>query len=158
MSIRSMILPVAAATIALAGCVSSGQGYGETRRSGERVDFTWMSGAAHEGTMTATLANGAVYTGPYFQITRDSRVERLAPLWYGWGRRWGGWPYWGPGPDVAFVTHYTGKVVANLAGPEGKHLRCRFQLRRPASEMAGGGVGRCQFASGETIDAQFPAR
>ncbi len=157
MSKRSLIIPVAAVALALGGCATSGHGYGETRRGGEHVDFAWTSSGAHEGTMTATLADGIAYSGPYFQITRDSTVEHLTPLWYGWRGAWRGWPYWGPEPGLAFVTHYTGKVVANLVGPNDTHMRCHFRLKHPSSEMAGGGVGKCQFADGETIDAQFPA-
>src|SRR5258708_728857 len=40
----------------------------------------------------------------------------------GWG--FGGWDYWDTGTD--FVTHYTGRVVANLADPEGKHCDASF--------------------------------
>ena len=48
----------------------------------------------------------------------------------GWGFR--GWDYWDTGTD--FVTHFTGRVVANLADPEGKHVRCKFQLVHPWDE------------------------
>ena len=154
MAMRTLVFPAIAA-LALGGCATSGHGYGETRR-GEHVEFTWASGGANEGTMTATLADGIVYSGPYFQITHDTTVERLGPLWYGWGGAWRGWPYWGPEPRLDFVTHYSGRVVANLTGPNDKHMRCRFRLKRPSSQMAGGGMGKCQVANGETIDAQFP--
>ena len=55
----------------------------------------------------------------------------------------------------AFLTEYTGKVVANLAGPRG-HMRCRFNLIRPSAGMAGGGEGRCQLPDGTIINAEFP--
>lgn len=156
MSISSAVLPAAVAALALGGCATSGQGFGEARHSGEQVAFTWQSRGAHEGTMTATLADGVVYRGPYFQITRDTTVQHLDPLWRGWSGYWRGWPWWGPEPRLSFVTHYTGRVVANLTGPNDKHMRCHFRLKHPASEMAGGGMGECQFANGQTIDAQFP--
>ena len=38
------------------------------------------------------------------------------------------------------MTTYTGRVVANLEGPNGTHMRCRFDLMRPSSGMAGGGL------------------
>jgi hypothetical protein len=56
----------------------------------------------------------------------------------------------------AFVTHYTGHVLANLAGPDGKRMHCEFQLLRASEGMKGGGEGRCQLPSGKTIKADFP--
>ena len=43
-----------------------------------------------------------------------------------------------------------------LAGPDGKRMRCEFQLIRAAEGMKGGGEGRCQLPSGKTIKADFP--
>jgi hypothetical protein len=54
------------------------------------------------------------------------------------------------------MTHYSGKVVANLSAPDGKHMRCTFQLVHPSDGMAGGGAGGCQMPSGKGIDATFP--
>jgi hypothetical protein len=73
----------------------------------------------------------------------------------GWDASWGfgGWGYWHPGSD--FITHYTGRVVAYLADPEGKHIRCKFQLVHPSKGMAGGGEGDCQLPDGKAIDASF---
>ena len=156
MSIRTLI-PVVLTAVLAAACVSSGRGFGETRRGGEHVDFTWTARGDHSGTMTATLASGQTLAGPYFQITQDSRIEELRPLWYGWRSAWRGWPYWGPVPQTAFVTHYTGRVVANLEGMDNLRMRCRFTLEHPASQMAGGGTGKCQLGNGQTIDAQFPS-
>ena len=68
---------------------------------------------------------------------------------------WRGWPYWGPYPDTAFVTHYSGRVVANLADTAGDHMRCHFSLMHPQHGMASGGQGECQMPSGQTIDATF---
>ena len=112
--------------------------------------------------MTATLADGKIYSGQFFQITTKTlRSIALAPLWDGWGGRrgwggWGGWGYWGADPSPDFITHYSGRVVANLAAPSGAHLRCRFQLVRPSEGMVGGGSGQCQLPDGTTIDATFP--
>src|SRR5207237_250679 len=79
----------------------------------------------------------------FFQVTRDTTVDSLSPLWAGWGRGpWGyGWNDWGAGPS--FITHYTGRVVANLSAPSGAHMRCKFQLASPDAGMAGGGAGQC---------------
>ncbi|MEA3003178.1 MAG: hypothetical protein QOH81_1966 [Sphingomonadales bacterium] len=53
------------------------------------------------------------------------------------------------------MTHYTGRVPANLEGPGGR-MRCRFTLMRPSVGMAGGGQRRCQLPNGTIIDADFP--
>jgi len=71
-----------------------------------------------------------------------------------WG---GGWENWGAAPSTSFVTHYSGRVVANLGAPSGEHMRCKFQLAHPSEGMAGGGRGQCQMPDGKTIDATFPS-
>jgi hypothetical protein len=43
----------------------------------------------------------------------------------------------------------------NLAGPDGRRIRCQFQLIRADEGMKGGGQGRCQLASGKIIRADF---
>jgi hypothetical protein len=53
-------------------------------------------------------------------------------------------------------THYCGKMVANLASSDGKHMRCKFQLMDPQDGMSGGGQGQCQLPRGKTIDTPFP--
>jgi hypothetical protein len=106
--------------------------------------------------MTAMLSTGETYAGMYFQITSETRIDDLSPLWVGWARPWADWPYWGLEPGPQFITDYSGRVVANLEGPNGTHMRCRFQLIRPAAGMAGGGQGLCQLPDGAPIDATFP--
>ena len=107
--------------------------------------------------MTATFADGPSFNGDYFQITRETQIDRLGPLWAGYSPRWYGWHGWyaDAGPDS--VTHYSSRVLANLTGGDGEHMRCRFQLVRPRSSMKRGGEGRCQLYDGRTIDATFPA-
>jgi hypothetical protein len=132
---------------------------GATPSGADRVTFNWKGNtASNSGTMTASLSDGTSYTGQYFQITRDTTVDSLGPLWVGWrgrgrGRGWG-WDDWGG--DSSFITRYTGRVVANLGSPGGAHLRCRFQLADPTGGMSGGGRGQCQMPDGNTIDATFP--
>jgi hypothetical protein len=107
--------------------------------------------------MNATAPDGKTYNGRFFQVTRDTTADTLGPLWDGWGGGpWGGigWDSWYAGPS--FITEYTGKVVANLGAPSGEHMRCKFELARPSSGMAGGGRGHCQMPDGMTIDATFP--
>jgi len=142
--------------LAVAGCASSGSGYGVTRTGREDAVFHWDATNDVTGTLTATMPGGRTYSGDYFQVTSETRVEGLAPLWYGWRPGWRGWPYWTavPGPD--FITEYSGKVVANLAANDGDRMRCRFQLIRPSEGIAGGGQGQCQLPNGEAIEATFP--
>jgi len=152
----------------LGGCTTTGTGQGDisgNHQPGAPVHFTWQStDGGQQGTMSATLQN-TVYQGRFFQITRQTRLEMLTPLWVGWNDNWGDWPYWGgPFPDGAFqggydtsqfITLYSGKVLANLNNPDGGHMRCRFLLYSPSEGMSGGGQGECQLQKGRTINATF---
>jgi hypothetical protein len=139
------------------GCTTMGTGFGSTASGTDPVNFSWKSSDGLSGTISATAPNGISYAGQFFQITSDTTVDNLGPLWTGWGPGWrrGGWDYWDAEPE--FVTHHTGKVVANLSASDGKHLRCTFQLALPSDGMAGGGTGQCQMPDGKTIDTSFPA-
>ena len=152
--------------IAVAGCTTSGVGFGQAPGSNLGATFNWTETGGTRGSMVAQLSNGQVYQGPMFQITQESRVTDYDPLWNGWGAgfgwhrpwsRWGwGWGGWGPwGPDEETITHYSGQVLANLQGPGG-FMRCDFRLMSPSTGMAGGGAGQCQLPSGTIINAQFP--
>ena len=155
MCTRSRLAPLALGMLAAAGCTTTGTGVGTTPGGRVTAIFAWTAEGPRSGTMTATLSTGDLYRGPFFQVTRETRIEELGPLWVGWGRRWRwhGWDYWGP--QQSYMTHYTGRVLANREGPGGR-MRCRFTLMRPAAGMAGGGQGRCQLPSGTIIDADFP--
>ena len=148
------------ATIFMAGCQTTGAGTASTLSGDVTATLSWRSTSGSSGDMTATLNNGVSYSGPYFQITRETRVDDVRPLWTGWVTRYGRWQYWGPEPVGGewprFVTHYSGRVLANLAAGDGTHMRCRFHLEHPSSGMAGGGIGQCQLPSGRDIDAVFP--
>ena len=150
-----VILPLMVAAIGTAGCATMGSGTGATPAGADPVTFNWKSdGASDSGIMTASSSDGTTYTGQYFQITRNTTVDNLDPLWVGWHRRWGGWDDWGA--DPSFITKYTGRVVANLGATGGVHMRCSFQLADPTAGMSGGGTGQCQMPDGKTIDATFP--
>jgi hypothetical protein len=153
---RYSILRVLLPLLLAAGCTTMGTGYGTTATGSNPVRFNWKSSGGVDGIMYATLADGSVYTGAYFQVTDTTTDDTLGPLWDGWGPGWGfgGWDYWDTGPD--FITHYTGRVVANLVDPEGKHIRCKFRLVHPSSGMASGGQGDCQLPDGKTIETSFP--
>jgi hypothetical protein len=73
-----------------------------------------------------------------------------------WHPGWTGWAYWDSTPDYALMIHYTGHVLANLAGSDEKRMRCEFQLLQADEGMKGGGEARCQQPSGKTIKADFP--
>ena len=108
--------------IAVAGCTTTGIGTGQSANGGLGATFSWTETGGTRGTMVASLTNGQVFQGQFFQITQESRVTDYGPLWNGWGpgwgwgggwggRRWGyGWGGWGPwGPNNETITHYTGR-------------------------------------------------
>jgi hypothetical protein len=142
-----------------AGCTTVGAGIGSAFSGATPVSFSWQNSDSLSGTMNATLSDGETYSGQFFQITKDTTLGSVAPLWAGWHRSWGGWggwDYWDPVSSPSFITHYTGRVVANLGEGNGQHMRCKFQLVHPSEGMAGGGRGQCQMPDGETIDTNFP--
>ena len=148
---------VAGLGVALAACTTLGTGTGSTSPDGQPVSFTWQSkDAGVTGTMTATLADGTTYAGPYLEITSTARTTQFYPMWAGWPSRWSDWRYGFNGLAEGTTTNYTGKVVANLQGPDSQRMRCRFDLNDPPSGMGGGGQGKCQVAGGPTVDAVFP--
>jgi hypothetical protein len=157
----SLLAVTALATLFLSGCAtqSAGTGSGNVRGSRKPVAFTWQSTDNTSGDITATFGSGQVFKGRYFQITRDTRVERLDALWDGWGRPYPrtGWRYWDRDLDRDFIKEYNGRVLANLRTDQGDHMRCRFTLKSPSRGMAGGGAGRCQLSdTGKEINAEFP--
>ena len=78
----ALILPLLAAIAA--GCTTMGTGYGSSPSGSSPVTFNWKSSDGVSGTMNATLSDGTTYSGQYFQITRDTTVDSVAPLWVGW--------------------------------------------------------------------------
>jgi hypothetical protein len=144
----------------LAGCKSTGEGTGESGTGGTKVNFTWEQSEPTSGTLKATVVapDGAqqTYEGKFYQVTRETRVDTIGDLWDPWYPQWLGWPYWGPEPEQSFIEHYSGHVVATLSSPNGQRMRCQFQLLRSSEGMKGGGQGRCQLPSGQTINAEFP--
>jgi hypothetical protein len=150
-----------AAAVTLAACetTGTGTGSGNVRGTSKPVAFTWESSDSTSGTITATFGSGRVFRGNYYQITHDTRVERLDPLWEGWGRpyRRNTWRYWDRESEVQFVKTYSGRVLANLHDESDAHMRCRFTLISPSRGMAGGGEGRCELSdSKREINAEFP--
>jgi hypothetical protein len=143
-----------------AGCTTMGTGTGSTPSGANPVTFNWQSSdSSLSGNMNATLSDGKTFSGQFFQITKNTSVDSVGPLWYGWHSGWhgrGAWAGWDAAPTPDFITQYSGRVVANLAAPTGDHMRCKFQLAHPSNGMSGGGTGQCQMPDGKTIDATFP--
>jgi hypothetical protein len=148
-----------------AGCAITGTGSGTIGSDSRDVHFSWRTFDRLSGTMTATVSGGRVFSGEFIRLTGETPADSLDELWKGWGPRWyplwrrnwseSEWSFWHKGPE--FVRNHAGFVVANLADPTGKHMRCIFQLAHPPEGMAGGGYGRCQGPDRRTIDASFPA-
>jgi hypothetical protein len=102
--------------------------------------------------MTATFANGDTFTGRFLEIT-SSLTDELGPQ----GPIWHQEGVYDVGPELQYVPHYTGQVVADLSRSDGTQMRCRFKLTRAVDGMAGGARGECQLPDGLSVDAQFPA-
>jgi hypothetical protein len=139
------------------GCTAVAAEASATAKGATPVSFSWRGADSVSGTMSAVLSNGTTYRGQFLEITDGMTVDNLWPLWSGWGpgyRGRGGWEDWNGPPK--FVIHYTGRVVANLDASNGEHMRCQFQLTRPADGMVSGGRGRCRMPDGKTINAIFP--
>jgi hypothetical protein len=138
---------------ALGACTTLGTGSGMVASSGTPVTFAWKStDGGVTGTMSATLADGSTFSGPYLENTSTSLGPDLTPMWDGWSQSWDDWS---AGLD-GINTTYSGKVMANLQGSGEQRMRCQFTLNAPASGMGGGGQGQCQLPGGQTVDAAFP--
>ena len=146
------------------GCMrSSGGGLGELEEvrgaaSGAdlpvgQVRFSWQSGSvADEGTIRATLPDGLAFEGTYLQVTDTEWQSNYGPYWRAWtDTDWGTPNPWYVGPQYSFVTHYSGKVMAQLSGTDGTRMRCVITLHNPPRGLAGGGDGDCQLSTDENI-------
>src|SRR5438552_11529107 len=124
LSIATLGLPL---LLVAAGCTTMGAGTGSTPSGTDQVNFSWKSSDSVSGTMNASLADGTIYSGQFFQVTRDTTVDNLSPLWAGWGRGpWGyGWNDWGAGPS--FITR-SEEHTSELQSPD--QLVCRLLLEK----------------------------
>ena len=152
----SALFAVACCAIALGACTTMGTGSGSVSPGDAPVKFAWKStdGGIH-GTMSATLADGQTFSGPYLELTKEVRGEQLEPMWTGWNGGWVDWGGWDMFPPFAYATQYSGRVMANLQAADGQRMRCRFNLNVPADGMGGGGQGTCQLKSGRSVNAVF---
>ena len=135
-----------------AGCATMRTGSGSALPGTNPVRFSWTSSGNAAGSITATLANGETFTGRFFQTT-SSLTDELGPQ----GPIWHQEGLYDIGPQLQYVAHYTGRIVANLSRADGEEMRCRFELKRPVDGMAGGARGECQLPDGLSVDAEFPA-
>lgn len=151
--------------VMLVGCRYKGTGRGDLLSAASptsgaeqtlgRVDFTWKSkGSATDGKISATLSDGRVFEGTFLQVTSTSTATAFSPYYNAWTNPdWGvpGSWYGGPSTTSAFITNYSGRVLAHLTEPGGTKMRCEFTLKRPEAGMAGGAKGDCQLSTGESV-------
>src|SRR4051812_33286684 len=71
-----------------AGCTTMGPGFGTTATGTSAMTFNWKSSDAISGSMPATATDGKSYSGEFFQVTSETTVDNLGPLWAGWGPGW----------------------------------------------------------------------
>jgi len=153
----TLVVTIAACTAAgaVAGCATSGFGEGHVTAPGKPeaegdATFTWRAAAdATRGTIRAVLPDGRVFAGEFLQVTTTTQGEELGSYWGGPY----GWAHAGPHADdySTFVRYYSGRVLAELEGPSGEHMRCHFQLAEPERGPQSGGIGDCEISSGERI-------
>jgi hypothetical protein len=136
----------------VAGCATARTGCGAAMSGTNSVKFCWTSSGNVSGSMTATVANGGTFTGRFFQITSNltNELGPQGPIWHQEG-------LFDLGPELQYVAHYSGRVVANLGRADGALMRCRFKLMTPVDGIAGGAFGECQLPDGSSSDVRFPA-
>jgi hypothetical protein len=136
----------------MVGCATTRTGSGTAVPAANPVKFSWTSSGTVSGSMTAILADGGTFTGRFYQITSGLTGELgpQGPTWHQQGS-------YDVGPELQYVAHYTGHVVADLSRSDGTQMRCSFKLMNPVDGMAGGARGECQLPDGVSVDAQFPA-
>ena len=150
--------------VALGGCATSGTGVGTLQATGKpgdapgSVEFDWRADAdATHGTISATLPDGRVFSGPFVSEASVTHTTELGGAdGYGYdtpgvyGRRDG--PYWIYSDTGTTASRsYTGRVTAVLEEPGGERMACEFHLAEPTEGPAGGGTGACRLSGGEQI-------
>ena len=150
------------ALLAVPGCNKSGVGVGVATEPGEapqHVEFRWKSGpSALAGNISTTAPDGTQYAGRFMEITSTTTVQDVSPFygqWYwGWSPGWDGWVGYGYPPTAqAYITHYSGRVLATLTSQRGDIMHCVFTLERPPEGMSGGGMGQCSTSLGLSIQS-----
>lgn len=153
----AMVIPLVAC-LAAAGCATSGVGRGQVEAPGKpeaegEAVFVWRADAdARRGTIEAVLPDGRDFRGTFLQVTSATVAQDLGPGYSTWAGPGYGWGYMSGYDHSSFVRHYTGRVIAQLDGPDGETMRCVFQLARPEDGPASGGMGDCELSGGERIE------
>ena len=156
---RTLCTLLVGAAMALGACTSIGSGSGFVSPGNEAASFSWKSddGSGTSGRMSATLADGRIFSGDYLEITRQAASDQLDPLWNGWDRGMsGGLLTEEEMPAFGASTLYSGRVLAKLRSGTGELMTCRFHLNIPSQGMGGGGQGKCDLKDGSSVDASFP--
>ncbi|NLE89121.1 MAG: hypothetical protein GX607_22280 [Myxococcales bacterium] len=159
---RRIVYVVLGLVSGVMGCATQGSGSGELESGGTvggargeaPVRFSWHSQGASvtRGDISATVPGRGPFQGTYMQVTSDIEESDVEPYFADdWYDGWDEWDGWGPGGD-AFVTTYSGKVIAVLRSEQGERMRCRFDLAEPDRGPAGGGMGECQLSDGAKIE------
>lgn len=158
---RHALALLACAALFACGCATSGVGTGRLVSPGKpeaegNVRFGWRAGMdTTQGDIAATLPDGRRFEGRFLQVTSATVAQQfdawstLGAPYYG---NWRGGAYWEPVDASSFVTHYTGRVLAQLAGPNDELMRCTFLLEDPVAGPQSGGLGDCELTTGERID------
>lgn len=143
-------------SLVLAACTSTGTGQGFLRNDAEaRVQFEWQGIGTGSGTLTARFQDGREFSGSFFQVMRAAQTDHPTPAWACWPPAWSVWASWYQDSGPEFERQYSGRVLANLDGPEGTSMSCRFQLVRPRSGLQGGGHGSCELSGGDVVHVEF---
>jgi hypothetical protein len=141
-------------------CTTTGVGTGLLASPGKPeaegpVNFRWNSGLdTTHGDIVAVLRDGRTFHGRFLQVTSATVAQHFdawTPLgapYYGGGR---GGVYWEPVDAASFATYYSGRIIAQLDGPEGEMMRCVFALEDPVAGPREGGFGDCELTTGERI-------
>lgn len=149
--------------LSLAACSSSGYGSGRLASAGKPnegpVTFRWSAGAdPTSGPIAAVLPDGRRFEGRFMQVTSGAIDDRWGVAGVGWvgpGYGYGYGPGWAYDPyydSYGYVRQYSGRVVAQLRGPENELMRCFFVLEDPFEGPEEGGMGECAISTGERVD------
>jgi hypothetical protein len=75
------------AALAVSACAITSEGLElrpESAAGQTPVTADWRSSDDLSGTMTVSVSDGRVFTGPYVWITAETQAALLEPLWQGW--------------------------------------------------------------------------
>ena len=69
------VLSISGLALLATACATSGSGLSPSMPAAIEADFSWHAEGWMRGTMTATLPNGDVYEGPYFQADHHTKLD-----------------------------------------------------------------------------------